>query len=154
HDWVTVLAGIKCQRRLQIPLVFHVHLPNRSPLCSSVENLGLLYADLVTVNSQAMAAQLRDRFPNKEIMVIPNGVDTSQFVPRGDDDRPKEKYILFVGRLVEQKGVDYLLRACVHVLRRFPEYELRIAGDGGWRPAYQRLAECLLIDKQVKFLGY
>ena len=32
HDWVTVLAGIKCRWVLNIPLIFHVHLPNRAPL--------------------------------------------------------------------------------------------------------------------------
>jgi hypothetical protein len=58
HDWVSVLAGIKCKWRLRIPFVFHLHLPNKSPLCASIENLGLVCADLVTVNSEAMRAEL------------------------------------------------------------------------------------------------
>jgi len=61
HDWVTVLAGIKCRWALQIPLVFHLHLPNRSRLCASIENLGLVCADLITVNSVAMYGELKDR---------------------------------------------------------------------------------------------
>lgn len=154
HDWVTVLAGIRCKRKLKVPLVFHVHLPNRSPLSSSIENLGLLYADLVTVNSQQMAAQLRDRFPGKEITVIPNGVDTSLFRPRPAGQPPARPYILFVGRMVEQKGVDHLLRAFVHVHRRFPECELWLVGDGEWKHAYEQLAKCLLIDKGIRFMGH
>ena len=153
HDWVTVLAGVACRYRLKIPLLYHVHLPNRTPFCSSVENLGLMCADLVTVNSQAMAEQVKDRFPNKRIAVVPNGVDTTLFKPV-DETAHSPPYVLFVGRLVEQKGVDHLLRAFVHVLKRFPDLELKIVGKGPCEAAYQRLADCLLLNGHVKFLGW
>jgi glycogen(starch) synthase len=153
HDWMTVLAGIRARKALEIPLVFHVHLPNRTSLCSSVENLGLVYADIVTVNSQAMAEQLRDRVPDKRIVVIPNGVDTAVFRP-GDGDVHADPYILFVGRLVEQKGVDTLMRAFVHVRDRFPQISLRIAGTGPCTEAMRRLARCLVIGDHVRFEGW
>ena len=153
HDWVTVPAGIKCRWRLNIPLIFHVHLPNRTPFCASVENLGIVCADLVTVNSQAMAEQLRGRFPEKKVVVVPNGVDTSVFKPRDTPNNP-DRCVLFVGRLVEQKGVDHLLRAFVHVLKRFPDCRLKIVGSGPCDLPYQRLADCLLIADNVEFLGW
>jgi glycosyltransferase involved in cell wall biosynthesis len=153
HDWVTVLCGIKCRWKLKIPLVFHVHLPNRTPFCSSVENLGLVCADLVTVNSQTMAEQIKDRIPKKKVLVVPNGVDTTVYKP-GDPKDDMDRYVLFVGRLVEQKGVHHLLRAFVHVLKRFPDFELKIVGSGPCESAYRRLADCLLIGDRVHFLGW
>ncbi len=153
HDWVTVLGGIKCRWLLKVPLVFHVHLPNRTPFCSSVENLGLVCADLVTVNSQAMFEQLKDRFPDKEVAVVPNGVDTETFKP-GNPATDADPYVFFAGRLVEQKGVDHLLRAFVHVQKRFPKVKLKIAGAGPCKLAYERMADCLLVKKDVDFLGW
>jgi glycosyltransferase involved in cell wall biosynthesis len=153
HDWVTVLAGIKARWFLKIPLLFHVHLPNRTPLCSSVENLGLVCADLVTVNSQAMREEIKDRFPDKNVLIVPNGVDLETFVC-GDSRADADRYVLFVGRLVEQKGVDYLLRSFVHVNKRFPNLELWVVGTGPCESAYRRLADCLLIGDKVQFLGW
>ena len=153
HDWVTVLAGARVRKELKIPMVFHVHLPNRSSFCSSVENLGLILADVVTVNSEAMAEQIRDRIPNKKIVIIPNGVDTTIFKP-GNNDLRSDLYILFVGRLVEQKGVDNLLRAFVHVREFFPHYKLKIVGTGPCDDAYLRLADCLVIRDYVEFIGW
>jgi glycogen(starch) synthase len=159
HDWVTVLAGIKCRFLLNIPLVFHVHLPNRHQLCSMVENLGLVCADLVTVNSQTMYEELNNRrlnnrrLPIKRLEVVKNGVDTNEFTPC-DDWPADDSYILFVGRLVEQKGVEYLLRALSSAKERFPNVRLKIVGDGEFRPMLERIATNLMLGTQVEFLGW
>ena len=155
HDWVTVLAGIKCRWYLDIPLVFHLHLPNRAPLCASVENLGLVCADLVTVNSEAMSAEVTDRHLTlrRPVEVVKNGVDLDMFHP-GAEAAADEDYILFVGRLVEQKGVEYLLRAFYHVSRKFPDVHLKIVGDGPLRPELETLCANLVLSHQVEFVGW
>ncbi len=119
HDWVTVLAGIDCRQRLKVPLLFHLHLPNRSPLCASIENLGLVYADRVTVNSKAAYWEIATRTLgiNRKIKIINNGVNVARFKPC--EDWPHDDgYILFVGRLVEQKGAAYLLHAFSYVIEK------------------------------------
>ena len=153
HDWVTVLGALKC-RAHGVPMVYHVHLPNMSPLCASIENLGLICADLVTVNSEAVQKELRDRgFPIKRIEVVPNGVDVSVFYPAESWPRDDD-YVLFVGRLVEQKGVEHLLRAFAYVVQKFPRVRLKLVGEGGYRPSLERLARNLSIDDQVDFVGW
>lgn len=155
HDWVTVLAGLKCRWTLGIPLVFHLHLPNRGRLCAAVENLGLICADLVTVNSEAMHDALMNRsLPLRGgVEVIENGVDLAAFHPC--DDWPEdEDYVLFVGRLVKQKGVEHLLRAFVYVKEKFPDIRLKIVGDGDLRPALEGLAASRLLADRVDFLGW
>lgn len=154
HDWVTVLAGIKCKWSFGIPLVFHVHLPNRNPLCASIENLGLVAADLVTVNSEAVAVEIRDRkLPIRELTVVHNGVDTDLFRPA--ESWPADGgYVLFVGRLVEQKGVEYLLRAFPYVRDKFPDVRLKIVGDGEFRDWLEQLSKNLMVSSHVEFLGW
>lgn len=63
-------------------------------------------------------------------------------------------YLLYVGRLVEQKGVEYLLRALYYVREKFPDIRLKIAGEGPFRPWLERLSTNLLLSGQVEFLGW
>jgi glycosyltransferase involved in cell wall biosynthesis len=100
-----------------------------------------------------MYEQLKDRFPEKRIEVIPNGVDTAIFWA-SEEILEVDRYILFVGRLVEQKGVDHLLRAFVHVQKRFPELRLLIVGDGPCKTTYENLATSMLISEKVTFDGW
>ena len=58
----------------------------------------------------------------------------------------------YAGRLVPEKGVDLLLRACAG-LGAFGGWELRILGDGPERPRLEALAAELGIQAQVAFLG-
>ena len=157
HDWVTVLAGLRCRWRYQLPLVFHIHLPNREPLSALIENLGLACADVDTVNSESMREELRKRcqalgIDSPPMRVINNGVDFGMFKPR-DDWRADDGYVLFVGLLVAQKGVDYLLRAFYYVSNRFPDLRLKIVGDGDLAPHLRRLCTNLMIPpEKVEFV--
>jgi glycogen synthase len=155
HDWVTVLAGIKCKWDLGIPLVMHLHLPNSSKLCASVENLGLICADRITVNSEAMCEELmgrRLRLLNQPL-VVKNGVDSTVFRP-GDNWPAEDDYLLFVGRLVEQKGVEYLLRAYQYIRTKYPTVRLKIVGAGDLDLALRRLATNLLLSDCIDFVGW
>ncbi len=57
--------------------------------------------------------------------------------------------VVFAGRLVEEKGLDLLLRALV----RIPEACLEVAGDGPMRARWEGLAADLGLRARVKFLG-
>ncbi len=158
HDWVTALVGIRCRRKYEIPLVFHMHLPNRTPVCASVENLGLAYADLVTVSSDDTRQELFRRSqtlglsPEPVIRIVRNGVDLDTFRP-GNGGPAEDDYILFVGRIVQQKGLQYLLRAFYYVTRKFPGIRLKIVGRGDLQPQLERLCRNLLLPgHQVEFV--
>jgi glycogen synthase len=158
HDWVTALAGIKCRWSLGIPLVFHLHLPNRHAFCASVENLGLICADLITVNSQAMLQELEDRHLDLQrkpgaVRIVMNGVDQQIFHPPSTA-QSIDRYILCVGRLVEQKGMEYVIRALIYVREKFPDVHLKLAGDGELKDALKKLSESLLLSDRVEFLGW
>ncbi len=76
--------------------------------------------------------------------VIPNGIDTAEFLagaqplPQFDDGMLN---ILFFGRLEKRKGLRFLLRAYPLVKSAFPNARLIVAGEGTNRLAYQRWVE-------------
>jgi glycosyltransferase involved in cell wall biosynthesis len=61
--------------------------------------------------------------------------------------------LLFVGRLVQKKGIRYLIEAMPIIRRAFPETKLKIAGDGPDRRELIRLADVLGLHDGVEFLG-
>lgn len=87
------------------------------------------------------------------IYTIYHGVDLSRF-PFGPEPLVSPPFrILSVGRLVEKKGYDDLLRA-LHILKswNFP-FEFLHAGDGELRESIYRMAGELGLSDRVKFLG-
>jgi glycosyltransferase involved in cell wall biosynthesis len=60
----------------------------------------------------------------------------------------------FVGRLVDQKGCDVLMRAMPRVLARHPEVRLHIVGDGPERLRLEELARQLGVQRATDFIGY
>jgi glycosyltransferase involved in cell wall biosynthesis len=90
---------------------------------------------------------LRERagIPADRIVEIPNAVDTAAFVPPDGTKVPNS--LLFVGRLVFNKGLDLLAEA----VRRSPHlpFALTIAGDGPLRPLAEELAR---VDPRVRYL--
>jgi len=87
------------------------------------------------------------------------GVDVTEFEPRQPNLSLRRKLgvvsemILFVGRLVEKKGVHNLLAAMQQVLKKFPKATLVLVGDGTQRHELERMAERLEIAGAVRFLG-
>jgi glycosyltransferase involved in cell wall biosynthesis len=91
----------------------------------------------------------------ERLVVLRNGVDLSLFSP-GDRARLRERLRLSsgpvltsVGRLVELKGHDLVIRALTLV----PHATLVIAGDGPERKRLEALARSLGVDARVRFLG-
>lgn len=122
-------------RRTGVPLVVSLHghdvtaLPRRQPAH---------YAEVADVAAAAIvpSAFLAEvvvalGFDDDRVHVIPSGVDTSWHTPSPLPSRPS---VAFVGRLVEKKGIDVLLRAWPSVLARVPRATLRVLGDGPLAP--------------------
>lgn len=94
----------------------------------------------LTVVSRAMAEKLRAAGIQTACHVIPMGTDLSTlFTPDARTPR-RHATILFVGRLVEKKGVRHLIEAFGSVCPKIPEGELWIVGSGPEEPALKRLA--------------
>jgi glycosyltransferase involved in cell wall biosynthesis len=89
--------------------------------------------------------------PEAKIWLCHTGIDPTKFAPGGRPISERERRVLFVGRLVEKKGCEYLIRAFAQVQRKIPDASLIIVGDGGLRGRLQQLATELSVN--AKFRG-
>jgi len=64
------------------------------------------------------------------------------------------KVILYVGRLIKRKGVEYLIKAYHLLLKEKNNAELWIIGDGKVKPELKKLVDELNINEKVKFFGW
>jgi colanic acid/amylovoran biosynthesis glycosyltransferase len=80
---------------------------------------------------------------------VPMGVDVARIRSEAGERRPEPGRILFVGRLVQKKGVDLLLEAA----SRLPEARAVIIGDGPLRGKLEDLASELGVSGRTEFLG-
>jgi glycosyltransferase involved in cell wall biosynthesis len=121
-------------------------------------------ADMIITVSYAMKDELIQLgFPRDKIHVSYNGVDPRKYDPENVSaeqvQKIKEFYglkdddfmILFLGRLVGVKGVDKLIMAMPHVLRKIPNAKLVIVGVGDLQEYLTNLTRTMRLDEYVKF---
>lgn len=94
------------------------------------------------------------------LLVIPNGVDVERFAAAAPADltqlgiRPGREIFIYVGRLDEQKRVDWLLSLSPAWMARLPSHDLLVVGDGPHRASLQQLCKRLGIEQRVYWLGW
>lgn len=154
HSFPLLFAALGSQRT---PFVVTPHYTGRgsTPIRQILHRIygplggrALRSAESVIAVSEWEQKQLQTEF-KCESTVVPNGIEIERFrnAEPYNHDRP---YLFSIGRLVEYKGVQYAIRA----LRELPEYDLLIAGTGGYRSELEKIAERSGVANQVKFLGF
>ncbi|MBQ1454288.1 MAG: glycosyltransferase [Thermoguttaceae bacterium] len=106
------------------------------------------------------------RLPPEKVTVIPNAV-TAEPLPAAGEMPPalfppyeqdRRRKAVVVGRLSEQKGVDWLLRTAPLWLGdpAVPDWELWLVGDGDQRQALERTAAALppTVREKIHFAGW
>lgn len=133
----------------------------RGAVLNKVKRVALEHADAVTANSSATEQAILDLAPMlKTLQRIPEGasqfeLDSRQVAELREQHRWKDgPSIVFVGRLVEEKGVADLLRATSLLVERLPGISVLIIGDGPDSARFSRMADELSIANRVKFVGW
>ena len=150
HDWLVTYATKTLKHSFDIPVVATIHATENGRnsgihddtqrYINDSEWLLTYEATEVIVNSNFMKNDLQRIFglPFEKINVIPNGINLNNFsgVERDYDFRrqyamDKEKIILYLGRLVYEKGIQNLIAAMPKILNGYNDAKLIIAGKGG-----------------------
>jgi glycosyltransferase involved in cell wall biosynthesis len=106
----------------------------------------------VIVPSQFLKRRVIEHgFDPESIELIHHGVDLSQFAVTGMESVQWGR-VLFVGRLVERKGLQFLIEALARARTRFPGVRLTVIGDGPSRAEYEAQADRMLAGC-YEFLG-
>jgi glycogen synthase len=173
HDWMVTDAAWVMKQGFGIPIVATIHATEAGRMHGIHSDLQRYIHQMewrltfeaweVIVNSRHMQGELEGLFslPTDKINVIPNGTDPYAFEFDFDPvsyrqtfAAPYERIILYVGRLVTEKGVQVLLDAVPKVASSYPNTKFLIVGTGYFMDALRGQANFLGIEHQVQFLGY
>ena len=158
--------GILTAGLLGIPHVTTVHGGDvfglRGGLLTKFKRFTLRHADAVTVNSSVTERAVNEIAPGlQELHLIPMGVSTKEVETSTSSMEIRHKYrrgngplLIFVGRIVEEKGVGDLIRAVAILAPRFPDITALIIGEGQDRPRFEAMSEAFGLSGRVMFAGW
>ena len=174
HDWLVATAGIGLKHVFRKPLFATIHsteIGRRNGIHLDHERMiheteaWLTYeAWKVICCSDYMVSHVRWAFglpPDKQVM-IPNGVNTDVYAEAQRKDLtqfrrrfalPSERIVLFVGRLVYEKGVHVLVNAIPKVLEKVNTKTV-IVGNGYMKEQVSGIVKGLGIDQKAMFTGF
>ena len=110
-------------------------------------------ADCVTVVSQAMREFCQNDLGVRRVIHVRSmGIDCKNiFLDRVD--HAERSGFIFAGRLVEKKGVRYLVQAFAKLVKERPDEKLLVVGDGTEKRTLMQLSLSLGLEKNVTFRG-
>lgn len=172
HDWLVANAAIGLKHVFRIPLATTIHsteVGRRNGLRTDYERMihqtenWLAHESWrVICCSHYMSDQVKWAYglaPNM-VTVIPNGIDISLYdrvFDRAEFRRkfalPEEKIVLFVGRLVYEKGAQTLINAMPRILSKV-NAKFVFVGDGGMKETLTRQVATMGLASKAVFTGF
>jgi 1,2-diacylglycerol 3-alpha-glucosyltransferase len=174
--FVAHATGVRLARRLGLPVIetyhtyFEAYFQHYVPLvprgvlraaARAISRRQCNAVDAVVAPSPQMAEILRAYGIEREIRVIPTGLDLAR-LGGGDGGRfrarhgiaPDRPVALTVSRVAFEKNIGFLIDVLERVRREMPEVLLVIAGEGPALPAFRRLVGERGLASHVCFVGY
>lgn len=175
HDWLSLDAARTLKYEYSLPMIATVHateegrnqgIHNDMQRYIHEQEYWLTYeAWRVIVCTEYMKVEVAKSFnvPNNKIEIIYNGVVASKFEFdwtakereefRAKYAKPEEKIVLYVGRFVREKGIQFLLDAASAVLMQEPNTRFVIVG-GGHRAQFENFVRWYGLQDKVTFTGF
>ena len=134
-----------------------------------VEHLTLFYCDTTATELIVPTKKTYDLFKEKykvkrNVYIVPTGIEVEKYSKKYDDetmDKLKESIgikkdvinLLFVGRLGLEKSVDFLINNQKQIVKKHPNCNLIIIGDGPERENLEKLVKKNDLEKNIFFTG-
>ena len=174
HDWLVATAGIGLKHVFRKPLLVTMHsteIGRRDGLHTTTERMiheteaWLTYeAWRVICCSDYMMQHVKWAFglPNDKMTMVPNGVNPHVYDALVEQDLrdfrlkyalPNEKIVLYVGRLVYEKGIHILVNAVPKVLAKV-DAKFVIVGSGYMQEQLSNIVKNIGLEHKVIFTGF
>ena len=162
--FVTSFVGYLIARKQKIPLIAVERGTCHSVTANALVRLlcrvydhtvGTLIVRAAKANVGVSAAAIGfiSHIGGRNLHVIYNGIDCDRGRTEIRANPSTERVITFVGRLIYAKGVQDLILAFQLLKSEYPNLELRIVGDGPYRPELEKQVASLGISLAVTFYG-
>jgi len=117
---------------------------------------------VIAVSNVEVDQYLKMGVPKEKIVVIPNGIDVDLFNDLQEKGTFRKQYgisekyiILFLGRLHEIKGIDFLIKSYAELRKELDDVVLVLAGsDDGYKAKAEMLINDLDLTNGVRFIGH
>lgn len=162
HGWP---GGVFFWKKMNIPVIYTAHhtywqqykyVPWQKwkKIFFFFEKWSYQNADKIICVSQDTLNIIRDKYwiLEKKLIYIPNGINLADFEIDSNIQK-QEKSLVFVGRLDERKGIDFLVRSMVKIIEFDSEIKLFIVGDGKFRDKLEKFTRENNLEKNIFFLG-
>jgi len=169
HDWLVGVAAISLRGLLAVPLLSTIHATEHGrnngiynqmqQFIHDKEKQLVSESDQIIVCSEFMKEELISLFSAKDekILIIPNGIEPLAENSTSGEILPElrgKKYIFSIGRIVEEKGFETIIKAGVISKKKNQEITFVIAGKGPMLKQYQQRVSDQGLDTHVIFTGY
>lgn len=156
HFIGSAYLGAKLKEKTGIPLVITEHSSKLNTGVSPYIQRKLAYAyekaDQLTTVSRALSDVIEDHFGEKSI-VIPNIVDTDVFTLKTEERKMEGFRFASTGNLISGKGMNLTIEAFSEVVRKYPESELWIFGQGPQRESLMNQVQTLGLEDKIQLKG-
>ena len=160
----TTLVGIFLKKKLKIPTITTIHLGEinyitglKGGIIRKIEKFMIKNinekSDIITaVSTNMMDNAVKLGLEREKCKVIPNGVDL-EFFNTVHQFREKPRKIVYVGRLLANKGPQILLKSVKSVMKKFPDVQFLIVGEGPLLSKLEKFCKQNNLNSNVKFFG-
>jgi glycogen synthase len=164
HDWMTYKAAINVKEMTGKPMVLHIHNTvfdrygnDGNSYEYQIEKEGFTKADMIFAVSEWTRQKVIHNYgiePEK-VKVVHNGITFADSTEEFNIKKAKkEKIVLSLGRLTQQKGMMQLLWSAKKVIDTDPSIKFIIAGDGDMKEQLIQETVNLGIIENVVFTGW
>src|SRR6187551_3469914 len=172
NNFISVIVGKTLSKIFNIPLVTTIHYayyqtPELWDKWAKQEGVSIfskilgpflekmtikINADVIHTVSKATYDDVKKINKKSKVVIITNGLYPEKYL--GYFSEEFKNYIVFIGRLVFYKNVNFLINAFTDVLEKIPDAKLIIIGDGPLKNELYELVTHNHLEKNIFFIGF